>query len=71
MLVKVMDQMQPEDYPQCLECMDCTIEAQLMRRGGYSPNQLVFGRDPEFPGDDLLDDFKWSHCRGCDCQFFL
>ena len=58
MLVKVMDQMQPDDYPQWLECVDCTVEAknQLMRRGGYSPNQLVFGRDPEYPGDDLFDD---------------
>ena len=58
MLTKVMDQMQPDDYPQWLECVDCTIEAknQLMRRGGYSPNQLVFGRDPEYPGDDLWDE---------------
>lgn len=51
MLTKVMDQLQPDDYPQWLSCVDCTTEAknQLMRRGGYSPNQLVFGRDPEIP----------------------
>ena len=56
MLTKVIDQMMPEDYPSWLECVDVTIEAKnaLMRRGGYSPNQLVFGRDPEVPGDDLL-----------------
>ena len=25
-----------------------------MTRQGYSAYQLVFGRDPEFPGDDLF-----------------
>ena len=56
MLVKVIDDMQPEDYNQWLECVDVTTEAKnmLMRRGGYSANQMVFGRDPEVPGDDLL-----------------
>lgn len=55
MLTKVIDQMQPDDYNQRLECVDSTPEAknQLMRRGGY---RRVFGRDPEFPGDDLLDE---------------
>lgn len=39
MLTKVIDQMQPDDYPQRLECVDCTTEAknQLMRRGGIQP----------------------------------
>ena len=27
-----------------------------MKRGGYSAYQLVFGRDPEVPGDDLFTD---------------
>lgn len=36
MLTKVIDQMQPDDYTQWLECVDSTTEAknQLMRRGG-------------------------------------
>jgi len=57
-LKKVIDEMDPSDYNQWLECVDMTVEARnsLMRRGGYSPNQLVFGRDPECPGDDLLTD---------------
>ena len=52
---KVLDQMQPQDYSQWLDCVDVTIEARnsLLRRAGHSPYQLVFGRDPEFPGDDL------------------
>ena len=25
-----------------------------MKRGGYSPYQVVFGRGPEVPGDDLF-----------------
>lgn len=56
MLRKVIDQMSTEDYNQWLECVDVTTEAQnsLMRRGGYSAYQLVFGRDPEIPGDDIL-----------------
>ena len=54
MLTKVMDPMQPDDYNQWLECVDCVAESknQLMRRGGYSPNQMVFGRGPEYPADD-------------------
>eukprot|EP00438_Fugacium_kawagutii_P020699 Skav229155 [mRNA] locus=scaffold2275:264912:272030:- [translate_table: standard] len=57
-LIKVIDEMGPTNYEQWLECVDLTVEARnsLMRRGGYSPNQLVFGRDPECPGDDLLTD---------------
>lgn len=52
---RVLDQMQPQDYHQWLDCVDVTLEARnsLMRRAGHSPYQLVFGRDPEFPGDDL------------------
>ena len=58
MLQKVIDELNPEDYDQWLECVDTTVEAKnsLMRRGGYSPYQMVLGRDPEFPGDDLLTD---------------
>ena len=58
MLVKVIDEVQPDDYNKWLECVDVTTEAKnmLMRRGGYSANQMVFGRDPEVPGDDLLGD---------------
>ena len=56
MLKRVIDQMSPEDYGQWLECVDVTTEAKnsLMRKGGYSAYQMVFGRDPEIPGDDLL-----------------
>lgn len=52
---RILDQMAPQDYNQWLECVDVTIEARnsLLRRAGHSPYQLVFGRDPEFPGDDL------------------
>ena len=55
-LIKVIDEMNPSDYNEWLECVDVTVEARnsIMRRGGYSPNQLVFGRDPEYPGDDIL-----------------
>ena len=57
MLAKVIDEMSPTDYNQW-ECVDVTTEAKnmLMRRGGHSANQMVFGRDPEIPGDDLLGD---------------
>ena len=60
MLTKVIDQMQPEDYPSWLECVDVTIEAKnaLMTRGGYSPNQLIFGRDLEVRGDDSAFSFR-------------
>ena len=56
MLKHVIAECDPQDYAQWTECVDSTIEAKnmLMRRGGYSPNQLVFGRDPEIPGDDML-----------------
>ena len=56
MLQRILDQYQPEDYDAWLECVDMTVEAKnmLMRRGGYSPYQLVLGRDPGIPGDDLL-----------------
>ena len=37
-----------------------TIEAKnaLMTRGGYSPNQLIFGRDLEVRGDDSAFSFR-------------
>ena len=52
---RVLDEMGPQDYPEWLECVDVTTEARnsLLRRAGHSTYQLVFGRDPEFPGDDL------------------
>ena len=50
--------MSPSCYPEWCECVDVTCEARnsLLRRAGYSPYQLVFGRDPEFPGDDLAEE---------------
>ena len=58
MLTKVIHEMGPTNYQEWLECVDATVEARnmLMKRNGYSSYQLVFGRDPEFPGDDLLGD---------------
>eukprot|EP00435_Cladocopium_sp_Y103_P072195 s58_g39.t1 len=55
---RVLDEMCPQDYNQWLECVDVTTEARnsLLRRAGHSPYQLVFGRDPEFPGDDLCSE---------------
>lgn len=55
-LNRVLDHMQPQNYDEWVECVDCLVEAKnsLMRRGGHSPYQLVLGRDPEFPGDDIL-----------------
>lgn len=55
---RVMDEMSPQDFNQWLECVDVTVEARnsLLRRAGHSPYQLVFGRDPEFPGDDLCNE---------------
>lgn len=57
-LIKVMQEMGLKSYPEWLECVDCTTEARnmLMKRQGYSAYQLVFGRDPEFPGDDLYSE---------------
>eukprot|EP00438_Fugacium_kawagutii_P025213 Skav222622 [mRNA] locus=scaffold4205:86469:93548:+ [translate_table: standard] len=57
-LIRVIDEIGPSTYPEWCECVDMTIESRnmLMRKGGYSPNQLVFGRDPECPGDDVLCD---------------
>ena len=54
-LQRVIDEMSPENFNEWCECVDVTCEARnaLLRRAGYSPYQLVFGRDPEFPGDDL------------------
>ena len=56
MLTKVIHEMGPTNYPEWVECVDATVEARnmLMKRNGYSSYQLVFGRDPEFPGDDIL-----------------
>eukprot|EP00435_Cladocopium_sp_Y103_P001390 s2644_g1.t1 len=56
MLVKVIQELNPKTYPEWVECVDSTVEARnmLMKRHGYSAYQLVFGRDPEIPGDDLL-----------------
>eukprot|EP00435_Cladocopium_sp_Y103_P051560 s1160_g16.t1 len=58
MLNKVIQEVGPTNYIEWVECVDCTVEARnmLMKRHGYSAYQLVFGRDPEFPGDDLLSD---------------
>ena len=55
---KVVDQMARQDYSQWQECVDVTVEARnsLLRRAGHSPFQLVFGRDPECPGDDLCSE---------------
>ena len=52
---RVIDEMCPDNFTEWSECVDVTCEARnsLMRRAGYSPYQLVFGREPEFPGDDL------------------
>ena len=56
MLTKVIHEMSPTNYLEWVECVDATVEARnmLMKRNGYSSFQLVFGRDPEFPGDDIL-----------------
>eukprot|EP00435_Cladocopium_sp_Y103_P015753 s1700_g3.t2 len=58
MLKKVIDEVGPTTYLEWVECVDSTVEARnmLMKRHGYSAYQLVFGRDPEIPGDDLLLD---------------
>ena len=58
MLTKVIHEMSPNNYIEWVECVDATVEARnmLMKRNGYSSYQLVFGRDPEFPGDDILGD---------------
>eukprot|EP00435_Cladocopium_sp_Y103_P018859 s2377_g4.t1 len=58
MLIKVMEQASPTNYLEWMECVDCTVEARnmLMKRQGYSAYQMVFGRDPEIPGDDLFTD---------------
>ena len=58
MLIKVIHDMSPTNYLEWLECVDATVEARnmLMKRQGHSAYQLVFGRDPEFPGDDILGD---------------
>ena len=58
MLNKVIQEMGPTNYLEWVECVDATVEARnmLMKRNGYSSYQLVFGRDPEFPGDDILGD---------------
>ena len=57
-LQRVIDEMSPSNYTEWIECVDVTCEARnsLLRRAGYSPYQLVFGRDPEFPGDDLAEE---------------
>lgn len=49
-LQRVLDEMSPTCYTEWCECVDVTCEARnsLLRRAGYSPYQLVFGRDPEF-----------------------
>ena len=58
MLTKVIHEMSPTNYIEWVECVDATVEARnmLMKRQGYSAYQLVFGRDAEFPGDDILSD---------------
>lgn len=58
MLKKVIQETSPSNYLEWLECVDSTVEARnmLMKRHGHSAYQLVFGRDPEIPGDDLLTD---------------
>ena len=58
MLTKVIHEMSPSNCLEWVECVDATVEARnmLMKRNGYSSYQLVFGRDPEFPGDDILGD---------------
>ncbi|CAE8643680.1 unnamed protein product, partial [Polarella glacialis] len=57
-LVRVIDQCHPTNYEEWCECVDQTVSAKnsLMRRNGYSPYQLVFGRNPEVPGDLLQED---------------
>ena len=56
MLVRVLQEANPKTYPEWVECVGSTVEARnmLMKRHGYSAYQMVFGRDPKIPGDDLL-----------------
>ena len=57
-LLKVIAETNPSNYLEWVECVDSTVEARnmLMKRHGYSAFQLVFGRDPEIPGDDLFSE---------------
>ena len=64
-LIKVIDEMNPSDYNEWLECVGVTVETRNSQM--KSPNQLVFGRDPEYPGDDILAEARCDDCAILSC----
>ena len=57
MLEDVLTEVQPQTEHERRECLDASQEAQnsLLSVSGVSPMQLVFGRNPEIPGNLLSD----------------
>ena len=57
MLEDVLEDVQPQTEHEWTECLDALQEAKnsLLSVSGVSPMQLVFGRNPEIPGNLLSD----------------
>ena len=72
MLEDVLADVQPQTEYEWRECLDALQEAKnsLLSVSGVSPMQLVFGRNPEIPGDllsgnpDLIANSSLLHDRG-------
>eukprot|EP00974_Lingulodinium_polyedra_P027897 2695314-Lingulodinium_polyedra.AAC.1 len=58
MLIRVIHEMVPTDYPQWLECVAATQEAKnnTVPNNGWSPFQVLFGRNPEIPAELTSED---------------
>ena len=56
LLDKVLDERSPTSQAEWLDCVrHCHVKNSTIQTHGYTPSQIVFGKNPELPGD-LLDE---------------
>ena len=55
---RLYDEVKPRDEDEYLECVCCinVARGQVIRQGGWSPGQLIFGRNARLPGSLLNPD---------------
>lgn len=56
LLDKVIDERSPSNQEEWLDCVrHCHVKNSTIQTHGYTPSQVVFGRNPDLPGDLLQD----------------